>query len=485
MATIIEQKPLFTTLPVGQDVIFTVSNNLIVANQTNVKFVAEVHISSLLQPNLSTTTDVVGTFKTTPNNAGVGMFDFRPIIENYVKSDNLSTKDSEYKRTLGSESKLYPLHLIDKFSRNTNIIKYLAIKFQVEYLDTEQYLPDGVTANPTFNQIVTVEPENSDIYKIFNGYLKYDDVLTLGTNTAANDFGYSVAGFDMITGGTNFLTNAPTTQYANVDDYGVLAILASQGNTSIGDFRSIKFTYYDSSGSQIGSPDQIDRDGGNGAYKFYTGKIPNEILYVGAYPGNLRNYASQFGVLIAGGNTPAYYTVEALWNNGSLTGSSNVYTIYVNCPTLKGYEPIRLCWLNQWGAWDYYTFTMKSTRMISTQGSTYNQLEGTWNESAYKIHGFKGGKKAFRVNAAEKISINTDYVNESESEWFEELINSPEVYMLKKFEKTVYTTSALNQYVTPVRLITSSYTRKTVANDKLMQYTFEIEKSKTLRTQSI
>ena len=44
---------------------------------------------------------------------------------------------------------------------------------------------------------------------------------------------------------------------------------------------------------------------------------------------------------------------------------------------------------------------------------------------------------------------------------------------------------ALNEYVTPVRLTTSSYTRKTIANDRLMQYTFEVEKSKTLRTQSI
>jgi hypothetical protein len=68
---------------------------------------------------------------------------------------------------------------------------------------------------------------------------------------------------------------------------------------------------------------------------------------------------------------------------------------------------------------------------------------------------------------------------------FEELINSPEVYLLKEFQDTTETFSALNQYVIPVRLTTSSFTRKTVANDKLIQYTFEVEKSKTLRTQSI
>jgi len=141
--------------------------------------------------------------------------------------------------------------------------------------------------------------------------------------------------------------------------------------------------------------------------------------------------------------------------------------------------------LNQWGAWDYYTFKMKSAKTTSTKGSTYEQLAGTWNESIYLPSGYRGGKKAFRVNATEKIKMNTEFVNEAESEWFEELINSPEVYILEGFESTVSTTQLLNQYVVPVRLTTSSYTRKTVANDKLMQYTFEVEKSKTLRTQSV
>ena len=80
--------------------------------------------------------------------------------------------------------------------------------------------------------------------------------------------------------------------------------------------------------------------------------------------------------------------------------------------------------------------------------------------------------------------MNTDFVNESESAWFEELMNSPEVYILEGFQSDD-SNAALNTYVTPVRLTTSNYTKKTVANDKLMQYTFEVEKSKTLRTQAV
>jgi hypothetical protein len=140
--------------------------------------------------------------------------------------------------------------------------------------------------------------------------------------------------------------------------------------------------------------------------------------------------------------------------------------------------------LNQWGTWDYYTFTKRSNTSISTKGATYTQLQGTWNDSVYTVDSFKGGKKAFRVNSTEKIKMNTDFVSEDDNVMFEELINSPEVYQLQGYQ-TDSTDSALNQYVTPVRLTTSSFTRKTIANDKLIQYTFEVEKTKTLRTQAV
>ena len=95
MATTIEQYPLYTLLPVGQEVIFSVSNAPIVSNYTKVKIIAEVYISDA--PIVPSSETPVGTFKTTPNNAGVGMFDFRPIIENYVKSDNTGNNQSTYK----------------------------------------------------------------------------------------------------------------------------------------------------------------------------------------------------------------------------------------------------------------------------------------------------------------------------------------------------------------------------------------------------
>ena len=468
--TVIEQYPTGTYIPVGQDLIFVVSNALTVANQTRVKFCVDIHIGQNV-PNPSNNSHFKGTFKTTPNNKGVGMFNLRNVVENYVKADNMAAANSEYKGTATTDETPHPLHLIDKYSMNDNTLRLIVCKFYVEYLDTD-------TTSTTYNKVVPdVNSEvNSELFAIFNGYLKYSDVLI--SPSGLNGFGYDMTRFVLDSSTDNFLTNAPATQYANYDDYGTLAFIP------FSHVKRILLTYYDSSGDDL-AQEIVQLETLNGAFDTYGSFSGKEILYFGCFPANLRNWSTVFkGGAVGNAIIGGHIEVQAFKQTPSLLPASEIIKIYVNCPDQKGYEPIRLCWLNQWGAWDYYTFTQKSTRTISTQGSTYTQLQGTWNESLYKVDGYKGGKKSFRVNATESITMNTDFVSESENVMFEELTNSPEIYQLQGFQDDV-DYSLLNQYVTPVRLKTSSFTKKTIGNDKLIQYTFEVEKTKTLRTQSI
>ena len=86
MANQIIQEPLYTVLPVGQDIIFTITNDNVLANYYNVKIVAEVFIDNTAI-NFSSS-PLAGTFKTTPNNAGSAIFNFRPILESFVKPSN-------------------------------------------------------------------------------------------------------------------------------------------------------------------------------------------------------------------------------------------------------------------------------------------------------------------------------------------------------------------------------------------------------------
>jgi len=463
MATLIEQKPLYTQLPVGQEVIFVVSNNTIVATQTNVRFIADVYISDTIPSSVTTTSIPTATFKTTPNNAGVGIFDFKQVVENYVSADNMAYNSSEYKGVSTTNNTPHPIHLIDKYSRNKKAARWLTIQFKTQYTDANG---DVVTPEALF--AVSVD------YQMFNGYLKYTDELSIFNN----DFGFSLGNFNLSSPTDRFLTNAPATQYANLEDYGTVAFLAP--NAVLG---YIKLIYKNSAGGQIGTED-VDRLGSNGAYNSpYSTRIYQQLMYFGCFPANLQNWSSTFQALVTAGTIQGGSIVVQAFDVSN-DEISKEYTININCPNTKGFESIRLCWLNQWGVWDYYTFTQKSVRSVSTKGSTYEQLAGTWNEAAYRVDSYKGGKKAFRVNATEKITMNSDFVSENENDMFEELINSPEVYILDGYQPDA-ATSALNQYVIPVRLTTSSFTKKTVANDKLIQYTFEVEKSKTLRTQSV
>ena len=479
MATLIKQKPLYTTLPVGQQIIFTVLNTIIIQTYWNVKYLAEVHISA--NPiNLSVADDLIATFKTTPNDKGVGIFDFQPLLESYVSAQHLGTatgNGSKYKGVDYSLDTPHPIHLIDKYARNQKGIKYFAIQFKVE----------GATSATAPVSTISGEAVNSVDYLFFNGVLQLENYLTLG---AINSSGSLIAGqnygFNLdanlfypgsSTTPSKFLTNAPTTQYANIDDYGTFGFLNFLPNGT-DRMRQIFLVYYNSAGASIGS-ESVTQTWSNGGQTTPSSYAAVKYLFAGIFPGNLRNWSSTFQALVTAGTIQGgYYTIQPESEYGDL---QQMYTIHVNCPNLKEYEPIRLTWLNQWGAWDYYTFTMKSVRSTSTNRTTYTQMTGSWNESRYAIDGYKGGKKNFRVNSTERIQVNSDFLTEADAVWFEELINSQEVYILNGYDSTEsapYNTMT-NKYVEPVLVTTSSYVRKTLANDKLIQYTFELERNKT------
>lgn len=167
------------------------SNEDAVANQQKVRFGVEVHISSTTIPNTAVSDDLIGTFKAIPNNAGVGIFDFRSIIENYVKADNMAANGSSYKGATTAETTPHPLHLVDKFSKNDNIIRYMVLQFFVEYLGATS---NGVT-DPNVVARADGTTQNSEAYRIWNGYLKYTDLLSIESGT--NNFGYDFTPFKL------------------------------------------------------------------------------------------------------------------------------------------------------------------------------------------------------------------------------------------------------------------------------------------------
>jgi hypothetical protein len=484
MALTIEQKPLYKTLAVGQDIIFTLSDDTTIINNYQPKYTADVYVSEKIS-DLSLITSKVATLKVTPNNRGVGIFSLSPILESYVNPQHNGTNFdnrifSSYKTVGYTDTTPHPIHLIDKYSNNDNVTIYFRVIFNMEF-----YTDAALTIFSTAKKVIT---EN---YLAYNGVLHYDDVI----NQSGNDYGFNLNSKDLVLNDFGselgkFISNAPITQYARLEDYGTLSFFnflnisensfqVGTDNAVINMVQFIRIKLYNRLGVQQGSAIQVNTTIANGSFNNTNEFSNTRVMFFGAFPGNLDGWSTDWDTHKA--NT-SYYTLQAF--DDQEVAISQLYTINIITDDCKGFESIRLTWLNPHGTWDYYTFTKKSVRQLTTNRTSYTQLGGTWNDSTFKINGYKGGQKNFRVNTKEMISINTDYLLDADAVWFEDLINSPEVYILNGYSSSD-TFGMVNKYVEPVRVTTSSYTRKTKANDKLIQYSFELEKTKNKRTQAI
>ena len=484
---IIEQRPLYNTLPVGQDIIFTISDKVIVATKYKVKFIAQVYVAND-SSNLFSLNSLVATLKVTPNNAGVGIFSLQTILESYVSPQYEGTNFdsvifSSFKGTAYSNDNPHPIHLIDKYSNNRNNTKYFSVGFNIQYFDTVD-----ATSPTTFAQPLQSEP-----YLSYNGVLDYDAVL----KQTGNNYGFNLDVPKLVLNDTygelgKFLSNAPIIQDARLTDYGTFSFLnflnistnGFQVGTDTATINMVNFIdirLFNSSDVALGTI-SVDSTVANGGYNNNNDFSQTRLMYFGVFPANLDGWSTTWNTHKA---NVSYYTIQVADDDDDPI--SQLYRINIITDACKGYEAIRLTWLNTHGTWDYYTFTKKSVKSLQTNRTNYTQQSGTWNESAYRINGYKGGKKNFRVNTKQLITVNTDFLLESDAVWFEDLINSTDVYILNGYNTTSLDTRSgiTNKYVEPITVTTSSYTRKTKVNDKLIQYTFQLEKTHNKRTQSV
>jgi hypothetical protein len=476
MALQLQQKPLYRTVAAEQDIIFAIKEDTtIVLNESKVKYVAYVNVMSDKSAPVQ-----IGVFKTTPNAAEVGIFDFSTILKNYVTPDFTGIADSlttsQFKGVDYSDVNYHPIHIVDEFCLAHSSTKWFQIDFAIEYEGADGAFPDYVAEDSSMSLA-------SYDYYLFNGVVDETDVL----NISGNDFGYDLdaAGYmcnALTTETAGALSDAPKVLHARLTDYGTLPYFKGMTNQTTYGFNAIAMNtveveMYNSSDTQIGFFTMTPSTSNGGGTS--TNLSEANLIYIGCFPANFDG-AGHSDWTTHKANC-AYYTLRPENTSGIPLGQE--YRINIICENGRGYEGIRLTWLNKHGTWDYYTFNKKSVRSLSTNRKTYTQLSGTWNEATYKLHGSSGGRKNYKVDTKEKIKMNTDYISQDESVWLEQLINSPEVYILNGYQSDVGGT--LRRYVQPVTLTTSKHIRKTIANDKLIQYTFEVERTKNQRTQSV
>ena len=433
-----------------------------IINLYNVKYICQVYINNVL----------IATLKAPLDNYNKAIFRIASILQDYTETDKSGYDLDGIYSTFGNnnmQSVNHSIHQIDKFARNRNNLKNCYCIGGYEYSNTP-----GGTIIQSLSLADALNPQVS--FNFFNSVLQHKD-------------GYSSQDFSdylLTASSKKFLSkfrnlyivgNNEVGQKIQLGQYHTLGFLNGKHYLD-SEVTRIRIQTYDSTDTLL-STDYVDNTSIYGGAPFdATIGISNTdegLLYFGCGTAQLE----ELGVTMT---NVAYYYVQALNVN---TAVSNAYRFDIQDADCKGYETIRLAFLNSLGAWDYYNFTKKSVRRTQINKSPIKQNYGytpyfsttqigdMFDFNYYNQGTYDGGTRVFNTNAIETIEANTDFITEDEASILEELFLSPDVYMQygDSFE--------------PVVINETEYIKQTSANDMLKQYIITIEKGHNTRVQRL
>ena len=123
------------------------------------------------------------------------------------------------------------------------------------------------------------------------------------------------------------------------------------------------------------------------------------------------------------------------------------------------YTTYKVTFKNKFGAWQDLWFFKRSDLSLNTKAETYKSnviTQGTYNISDHQ-------KKIYRKNGTESLKLNTGFYPESYNEVFTQLSLSEQVYI------------EYNDQTLPINVKTSNLTFKNNVNDKLINYSIDVE----------
>jgi hypothetical protein len=129
------------------------------------------------------------------------------------------------------------------------------------------------------------------------------------------------------------------------------------------------------------------------------------------------------------------------------------------------YDPIRVTFVNKYGALQDLWFDKKSMNSIEVQSNDYKasvmdfSSSPTYDTSAHQ-------NRVLDLVGKESITMNTGYIDEEYNEVFRQLMLSEQVWMTRLTD---------TEEVLPLRPKTQSLQFKTRTNDKLVNYTVEFD----------
>jgi hypothetical protein len=179
----------------------------------------------------------------------------------------------------------------------------------------------------------------------------------------------------------------------------------------------------------------------------------------------------------------AYYRVQLFyglptWNVDRLAigpigpvSEAFYFYLYDNCLP----ESTRLCWLNEQGGYDYYTFQSYRQDSKKIERQTYDNRYYATN-IASPDRNVGRSVKTFDTNIEYQIVLESDYISIPQAQWLEQLFSSPQVYIMNAdYISSIDRQDKIYKDLRPVQIISTDVDVITKKHKKLNKYRITIK----------
>lgn len=151
----------------------------------------------------------------------------------------------------------------------------------------------------------------------------------------------------------------------------------------------------------------------------------------------------------------------------SVAAVSGNYTWAIERFCSPKYTPVLMRFINRNGVPQDQYFFLKSSKAITAKSENFKRNIFTYSSSSYDAQDHQ--IKTFNKNGKYKYTLNTDYITEAYVEVMQDILLSEYVWIYTTHDP--FTDSTYRA----VNVVTNSLVWKTSLNDRLIQYTLEVE----------
>ena len=355
------------------------------------------------------------------------------------------------------------------------------------YIYTGTFTANGSVAAGTLRYTINKKPLGSNAYVVFEVSELVRDYLEVEFNGDYNSEAVWLNAIATVTGGSGSETVTPdnTNGFIGLDGYGYFEEGANP---------TLSTTALQSNNSIIALDDNLFRvpvfvAGTESVSLLYKGEVKQtidlssasvdetteQIRYISANStssGDVTYDSFQERVLNDGGTFEGSSCLSEFLDSISIGLIDEVYVASASgvevfkVKTLEEclYTPIKVTFVNKFGAFQDLIFFKKSIDKTSVKGEEFKTAVFDQATLTYKT--YQHQRTQFMVQGTDSITMNTGYISEDYNQVIEQLMLSEQVWA------TFITDS---EEVRPLVPKTKSFTHKTQLNDKLIDYTIEFD----------